>query len=400
MQSITTTSSIACCLVLIFCFQVFHVEAFSPSNTFSTHHSSSKLAIPRHATLTTASTGEYAAGSQDLDWENLGFAFRPTRSHIKFVYKDGEWGEGELVGDPYIKTHIAATALHYGQAVFEGLKAMTHPDGSVKIFRADENAKRINRSGGRILMPAFPEDRFVEACKTVVRDNLDFVPPYGTGGSLYIRPLLYGSGPRIGLQPADEYTLLIMVMPVGDYYKGGISPVTAVVIDDYDRAAPRGVGECKVAGNYAADMLPNIMAKKAGYPIGLYLDAKTNQNVEEFSTSNFIGITKDGVYRTPDSPTILKSITNKSLMTLAEDEGLKIDRTPIPIGEVKDFAEVAACGTAVVLTPINKVVYKDQVMEINGGSPEIGPFSQKLYNKMRAIQYGEEEDKYGWTFPV
>jgi len=342
----------------------------------------------------------YAAGAQNLDWVNLGFEFRQTRSHIKVVYKDGAWGPSELVGEPYIKTHIAATALHYGQAVFEGLKAMTHPDGSVKIFRADENAKRINRSAARILMPEFPEERFVELCKEVVRDNLDFVPPYGTGGSLYLRPLLFGSGPRVGLQPADEYTLLVMVMPVADYYPGGPQPITAVVIDDYDRAAPRGVGECKVAGNYAADMLPNIMAKKAGFPIGLYLDAKTNRFVEEFSTSNFLGVTADGRYRTPDSPTILKSITNKSLMRIAEDEGLVVDRTPIPIEDVAGFAEVAACGTAVVLTPINKVVYQDKVMEINGASKDIGPVTQKLYNRMRAIQYGEEEDKFGWTFQV
>jgi len=345
-------------------------------------------------------SGNYVPGAQNLDWTNLGFQFRATRSHIKFEYKDGHWGEGEFVNEPYIKTHIAATALHYGQAVFEGLKAMSAPDGSVRLFRPDENAKRINHSAARILMPTFPEEKFVEACRKVVQDNMDFVPPYGTGGSLYLRPVLYGSGPRIGLQPSDEYTLLIMVIPVGDYYKGGVSPVTAVVIDNYDRAAPRGVGDCKVAGNYAADMLPNILAKKKGFPIGLYLDAKTNQFVEEFSTSNFLGITKQGVYRTPASPTILNSITNKSLMALAENQGMLVDRSPIPIEDVKDFAEVAACGTAVVLTPINKVVYKDQVFNINGGTTEIGQVTQQLYTRIRAIQYGEEEDIFGWTFKV
>eukprot|EP00953_Heterococcus_sp_UTEX-ZZ885_P033258 17321-Heterococcus_DN1.PRE.1 len=232
-------------------------------------------------------------GSADLDWPNLGFAWRDVNSHVKFVYKDGAWGPGELVKDSYVQVHIASTGLHYGQSVFEGMKAFHCKDGKVRIFRPYENAARIKASAERILMAVPPPELFVEGVKQAIRDNVEFVPPYGSDGALYIRPLLFGSGARIGLQPSDEYTLLIMVMPVGNYYKGGMHPTTAVVIDNYDRAAPRGVGAVKVAGNYAADMLPNVEAKKAGYPIGLYLDAKTNTYVEEFSTSNFLAITKD-----------------------------------------------------------------------------------------------------------
>jgi branched-chain amino acid aminotransferase len=244
-------------------------------------------AVPDHR------TAAKTVGTANLDWANLGFAWRDVNSHVKFVYKDGRWGQGELVKDSYVKVHIANTALHYGQAVFEGMKAFHCKDQSVKIFRPYENAARIKRSAERILMAVPPAELFVEGVKQVIRDNIEFVPPYGSDGALYIRPLLFGSGPRIGLQPSDEYTLLIMVMPVGNYYKGGMKPTTAVVIENYDRAAPKGVGGVKVAGNYAADMLPNVEAKQAGFPIGLYLDAKTNSYIEEFSTSNFLAVTKD-----------------------------------------------------------------------------------------------------------
>jgi branched-chain amino acid aminotransferase len=218
---------------------------------------------------------ESDVGSADLNWMDLGFEYRPTNTFAKVEYKDGAWGPVELIsGEPYVKVHIAATALHYGQACFEGLKAFQCKDGKVRLFRPDENAMRIAKSCVRVCMPPPPMDKFMEACKMAVHDNLAYVPPYGSGGALYIRPVLFGSGPRIGLQPADEYTMLIITIPVGDYYKGGLKPVPAFVIDDYDRAAPRGVGNVKVAGNYAADMLPNQLTKKKGYPIGLYLDAK------------------------------------------------------------------------------------------------------------------------------
>lgn len=253
-------------------------------------------------------------GEANLDWANIGFEYRQTNSFVQCTFKDGKWGEIETRVEPYINLHIGATSLHYGQACFEGMKAFQGADGKVRIFRPQENAKRMTASCNRICMEPPSEEMFIDAVKKAVRDNLSFLPPYGTGGALYIRPILFGSGPRIGLQPSDEYTFIVMVMPVADYYKGGIKPVHAVVIEDYDRAAPRGVGNAKVAGNYAADILASQNAKSRGFPIALYLDAKTNKYIEEFSTSNFLSIDKDGAYVTPKSETILPSVTNKSLM--------------------------------------------------------------------------------------
>ena len=245
-------------------------------------------------------------------------------------------------------------------------------------------------------MPQVPEDKFLEAVRISIKNNIDFVPPYGTGGSMYIRPLLFGSGPRIGLQPSDEYIFLVMVLPVADYYKGGLKPVPCVVVDQFDRAAPRGVGNVKVAGNYAADLLPNVAAKKEGFPISLYLDAKTNSFIEEFSTSNFLAIDENGNYVTPNSKAILGSITNKSLMEIAADEGLKVERREIHIDEVVQgkLKEVAACGTAVVVTPISSIKYGDVVSQFGDG--EVGPTIRKLYSRVRAIQNGEEVDKFNW----
>ncbi|CAM9770525.1 unnamed protein product [Ectocarpus sp. 13 AM-2016] len=341
-----------------------------------------------------------APGTADMDWENLGFEYRDVNSHVKFTFKNGAWDEGEMVKDPYVKVHIANTALHYGQSVFEGLKAFHGKDGSVKLFRPDENAKRIRASAERILMEPPPADLFIKACKMAVKANMEYVPPYGSEGALYLRPLLFGTGARIGLQPSDEYTLLVMAIPVGNYYKGGFKPTTAVVIEDYDRAAPKGVGAVKVAGNYAADMMPNMLAKQAGYPIGLYLDAKTNTLVEEFSTSNFFAVTEDNKFVTPDSPAVLPSITNKSLMQLAEDEGMVVEHRPVPFDEVSSFKEVAACGTAVVMTTIKQIVKGGEIISINGGSDETGPVCQALYDRVRGVQAGELEDKFGWMMPV
>ena len=308
--------------------------------------------------------------------------------------------------DPYIPLHIGATALHYGQSCFEGLKAFCHEDGDVYVFRPDENAKRMQNSCKRTMMAELPTEDFLDAINTVVKDNIEYVPPYGSGGALYIRPLLFGSGPRIGLQPAEEYTFLIMVIPVGDYYKGGLSsPVDALIIEDFDRAAPRGVGNVKVAGNYAADLLPNMLSKKKGFPIGLYLDAQTQSTVEEFSTSNFVGIDNDNnKYVTPKSPSVLPSITNKSLMTIAKDEGLTVEQRDIPVEELSTFDEVLAVGTAVVVTPVGSVTrFDDEGKETKyefGESDELGATTVRLYNKVRAIQNGEEEDKHGWNFKV
>ena len=332
----------------------------------------------------------------DIDWQSLGFSYRETRCHIRYVWKDGEWDSGELESESTMSIHIAATALHYGQSAFEGLKAFYCRDGKVRVFRADENAQRLNYTAARVLMPAVPEAMFIEAVHRVVKANIDYVPPYGTGGALYIRPLLFGSGPRIGVRPADEYVFLILVLPVGDYYKGGLTPVSAVVVNGYDRSAPQGVGSVKVAGNYAADLVPSKLAREMGFPINLYLDAKEHRYIDEFGTSNFIAITNDGAYVTPDSPSILPSVTNKTLMTLAREEGLRVDQRLIEFDELKSFAEIGACGTAVVITPINRVVRDDTVIEI-GPENGCGPVLQRLYSRVRGIQVGENPDNYGWT---
>ena len=332
----------------------------------------------------------------DLDWNSLGFAYRETRSHIRYTWRNGSWDGGELVADPHFSIHIAATALHYGQAAFEGLKAFSCKDGEVRVFRGDENAARLQQTAQRIMMAEVPESLFLEAVNRVVQDNIDYVPPFGSGGALYIRPLLFGSGARIGVQPADEYTFIVMVIPVGDYYKGGLSPVDAIVLEGYDRAAPHGVGGVKVAGNYAQDMAPNTLARSKGFPINLYLDAATGTYLEEFGTSNFIGITADGRYVTPDSPSILRSITNKTLMQLARDEGLTVEQRPVKWDEITTFTEAAACGTAVVITPIRSIVRGEQEV-IFGDGETCGPTLQKLYNRVRAIQNGETPDPYGWN---
>ena len=333
----------------------------------------------------------------DIDWGALGFSYMPVRSHIRCSYKDGKWNSGVLMNEHTITMTIAATCLHYGQAAFEGLKAFRCKDGTVKVFRPDENARRLNLSASRILGPEIPVEQFCDLVRRVVLDNIDYVPPYGSGGSLYIRPLYIGTGPQIGVAPSKDYELLIMVMPVGPYYKGGMKPVPALVIEDYDRAAPLGTGTIKLGGNYGASLKPAKIAKEKGFPIPLFMDPKTHQYVDEFGTSNFFGITKDGVYATPDSPSILGSITNKSLQQIAEDLGMKVERRHIHRDELGNFAEIGACGTAVVITHISEIVTADKVFKYG---EECGPTLQKLYHAMTGIQYGELPDTHGWMFEV
>ena len=335
----------------------------------------------------------------NIDWDKLDFGYRDTKCHIRFAWRDGAWTAGELCDEPYMQLHVAATALHYGQAAFEGLKAFACQDGRVRVFRAADNWQRMADTARRIRMPMVERDIFMDAIQQVVAANIDYVPPYGSDGALYIRPLLIGSGPRIGVTPADEYIFLILVVPVGDYYKGGLTPVSAVVMDDYDRAAPQGVGNVKVAGNYAAGMEPDKLAKDQGFPINLFLDAREHKYVDEFGTSNFIGITQDGTYVTPDSHSILPSITNKVLQTLAQEAGMQVERRPVPWTEVGKLAEVAACGTAVVITPVNRIVRGDEVLEV-GPREGCGPTLLKLYRQVRAIQQGEFEDKWGWMTEI
>ncbi len=335
----------------------------------------------------------------EIDWSSLGFSYTQPNCHIQYVWKDGQWSEGQLVTSPYIPIHIAASALHYGQEAFEGLKAFQHKDGKVTIFRPRENAKRLATSARRICMAEVPEELFLDACRRVVEANLEFVPPYGTGGSMYIRPLLFGSGAQIGVAPAKEYTFIVLVTPVGPYYKGGLQAVRAIVLDDYDRAAPHGTGHIKIGGNYAASLYPHIEAGKAGYPIELYLDPVEHKWIEEFSTSNFLGITKDGRYVTPKSPSILPSITNLTLQDIARDMGMDVEVRPVAFDEITEFAEVAACGTAVVVTPVASIERAGTVYK-TGPESGTGPVLEKLYKTVQGIQYGELEDSHGWNMAV
>ena len=339
------------------------------------------------------------APKKGIKWEELGFGFSDVNCHIRFTWKNGRWSKPTFVKDPYIKMHIGASCLHYGQECFEGIKAFRRKDGTIAIFRPDENAKRMYRTAERTVMPPVPVDMFIDACKAVVKRNAEYVPPYGTGGSMYLRPLLIGTGPQIGVAPAHEYTFMIMVMPVGAYYKGGLKPVRAVILDDWDRAAPHGMGDVKVGGNYAASLFAHEKAKREGWPVELYLDAKTHKYVEEFSTSNFAAITKDGVYVTPDSCSVLPSVTNLSLRQVAKDLGIKVEQRKIPYAEIKRFKEVAALGTAVVITPVYEITRGKDVMRISAPD-EVGPTLQRLYDTVQGIQYGRIKDKHGWCFEV
>ncbi len=337
-------------------------------------------------------------GKADLDWEDLSFGYVKTDYNIRYIFRDGAWSTGELVQDDSLNVHIAAPALHYGQQCFEGLKAFETKDGNIVVFRPEENAKRLNRSCDSMLFPDLPEDLFLDAIKKVVAANSRFVPPYGTGASLYIRPLVLGMGPKVGLGEAVEYMFMIFVTPVGPYYKSGFTPVKALVVDCYDRAAPRGVGQYKVGGNYAAGMRGQHHGKEKGYPIVLYLDAREKKYINEFGTSNFIAI-KDKTYLTPESDSILPSITNKSLMQLAEHLGYGSERRPISVSELETFDEAGAVGTATVITPVSEIHYKGTDYHF-GESDKAGPIITELYDTFQNIQTGVVEDTFNWLLHI
>ena len=265
------------------------------------------------------------------------------------------------------------------------------------IFRADENAKRLNSSARRTLMPELPEETFIDAVKKAVQANIDFVPPYESGGALYIRPLLIGSGARIGIQPADEYTFIVLVIPVGNYYKGGLKPVPAIIVDGYDRTAAGGTGSVKVAGNYAASLEPSKIAKDKGFHINLYLDSREHRFIDEFGTSNFIAI-KGNNFITPKSDSILPSITNKSLMEIATDMGMTVERRPVEISEIADFDAIGACGTAVVLTPVSEIHHGEKIYRVGDGT--VHPQLHSLYDRIVSIQKGKAEDKFNWCITL
>jgi len=320
----------------------------------------------------------------------------PTDYNVRCYFKDGKWGELEVSTSENITMHMAATCLHYGQEAFEGLKAFRGVDGKVRIFRLDENAKRLQSSCEMILMEKFPIEMFTEAVLKVVKMNERFVPPYESGASLYIRPLLIGTGEKVGVSPSDEYLFVIFVTPVGPYFKGGFKPANMVIMREFDRAAPQGTGTVKIGGNYAASLKSGEIAHQKGYASVLYLDAKEKKYIDECGAANFFMI-KGNTYATPQSSSVLPSITNKSLCQLAEDMGMTVERRHITVEELSEFEEVGACGTAAVITPIGRIDDADTgVSYVFSKDGEPGAVCLKLYNALRAIQYGEAPDNYGW----
>ena len=334
---------------------------------------------------------------KDLDWSNLSFGYMPTDYNVRCNYRNGKWGEIEVSSSEIVNLHIAATSLHYGQEAFEGLKAYRGKDGKVRVFRMADNAARLQSTCRGILMPEVPTELFEEMVKKVVRLNQEYIPTYESGATLYIRPLLIGTSAQVGVHPATEYLFMIFVTPVGPYFKGGFSTNPYVIIREYDRSAPLGTGIYKVGGNYAASLRANKMAHDLGYACEFYLDAKEKKYMDECGAANFFGL-KNNTYVTPKSTSILPSITNKSLMQLAEDYGMKVERRQIPEEELDTFEEAGACGTAAVISPISKIddlETKKSYVISKDGKP--GPVSTKLYNHLRGIQYGDEEDKHGWV---
>lgn len=334
---------------------------------------------------------------KEIDWSNLSFGYMKTDYNVRINFREGAWGELEVSSSEYINMHMAATCLHYGQEAFEGLKAFRGKDGKIRVFRLEDNAARMQDTCRGILMAELPTERFREAVLKVIKLNERFVPPYESGASLYIRPLLIGTGAQVGVHPADEYLFLVLVTPVGPYFKGGFSTNPYVIFRQFDRSAPLGTGIYKVGGNYAASLRANKMAHDLGYTSEFYLDAKEKKYNDECGAANFFGI-KDNTYITPLSTSILPSITNKSLMQLAEDMGMKVERRPVPEEELSTFEEAGACGTAAVISPIQRiddVENNKSYVFSKDGKP--GPVCTKLYNKLRAIQYGDEPDAHGWV---
>ncbi len=333
---------------------------------------------------------------KNIDWKSLVFGYVKTDYNIRCYYKNGSWGQLEVSSSEMVSIHMAATGLHYGQEAFEGLKAYRGKDGKVRLFRWEENWKRMNRSADGILMQPVPKEVFEAACMKVIELNSEYIPPYGTGGSLYLRPLLFGSGPKVGVSPADEYLFMVFVTPVGPYFKEGFKPVRMQIVRDFDRAAPMGTGHIKVGGNYAASLKAGERAHKEGFSASIFADSKTKQYIDEAGPANFFGI-KDGKYITPDSGSILPSITNMSLREIAEDLGLVVERRHVAIAEIPNFEEAGACGTAAIISPIGMIQDRESGEEfILSKNGEAGPWSTKLYNYLTGVQYGEVEDKFNW----
>ena len=333
----------------------------------------------------------------NLDWASLPFGYVPTDYNVRCTYRDGKWGDIEVSQSETINMHMAATCLHYGQEVFEGLKAFRGKDGKIRIFRLKENAKRIRSSAEGLVMEPIPEDLFLKMCVMAVKLNERFVPPYGSGASLYLRPLEIGMTPRVGVSPASEYMFIIFVSPVGPYFKSGFGTTSICITRDYDRVAPKGTGRFKTGGNYAASLKAGMTAKDKGYSAVLFLDPREKKYLDECGPANFFAI-KNGVYITPVSDSILPSITNMSLQQLAKDMGIPVEARHIPVEELAEVDEAAACGTAAVASPIGYIDDLDKnVRYVIAKDGKPGPITTKLYNALRAIQLGEVEDIHGWN---
>ena len=334
---------------------------------------------------------------KNIDWANLGFGYQETDKRFVANYKNGAWDEGALISDANITINECAGVFQYAQTVFEGLKAYTTEDGHIVCFRPDLNASRLADSARRLEMPVFPEDRFIDAIQQVVEANAAYVPPYGSGATLYLRPYMMGTNPVIGVKPADEHQFRVFATPVGPYFKGGAKPIT-IRVSDFDRAAPNGTGHIKAGLNYAMSLHAIVDAHNQGYAENMYLDPKTRTKVEETGGANFIFVTKDGKVVTPKSNSILPSITRRSLITIARDVlGLEVEEREVYFDEVKDFAECGLCGTAAVISPVGKVVDHGKEICFPSGMEKMGEVTQKLYDTLTGIQMGHIEGPEGWV---
>jgi branched-chain amino acid aminotransferase len=333
----------------------------------------------------------------NIDWKRFPFGYSKTDYNVRCYYRNGKWGELEISSSELIELHIASTCLHYGQEVFEGLKAYRRKDGKIQLFRWQENAQRLINSANGIKMQPVPVELFREAIFKAVTLNGKHVPPYGYGATLYVRPFILGCGAEVGVKPSKEYVFLVFVTPVGPYFPKGFKPVDVVITRKYDRSAPLGTGHLKVGGNYAASMASLDEAHKFGFATSLYLDPKEKKYIDECGPANFFGI-KNNTYITPKSTSILPSITNKSLMELALSLGMKVEQRPVPLEELPSFEEVGQCGTAAVISPVNKIVdlENNKIFEFCKDE-EPGPISRKLYEHLSGIQFGDNQDSFGWT---
>lgn len=336
----------------------------------------------------------------NIDWENLGFQYMNLPFRYISHYKDGKWDKGALSEDNRLHISETSPALHYGQQAFEGLKAYRCKDGKIQLFRPDKNAERMQKTADRLLMPQVPTEMFVKACQNVVKANHEYVPPYESGATLYLRPLLIGVGDIIGVQPAKEYIFTVFAMPVGPYFKGGLAPTNFIVSYDYDRAAPHGTGAAKVGGNYAASLLPGKYAHDNNFSDVIYLDPATHTKIEEVGSANFFAITNNNEFITPKSPSILPSITKYSLLELAQSRlGMEAIEGDVYINELDKFVEAGACGTAAVISPIGGVQNKDE-FHVFYSETEVGPVTRRLYEELIGIQFGDVEAPEGWIFSV